>query len=97
MKSPLSVSRKEHLIQTSRTRFYFNYHITLELYSIYKAESEVKKEPRIPLNDPRRSEPARKHRVALTSYLKQQITSCISLIRASGNNLHHNVASLLRN
>jgi len=49
-------------IQTSRNRlsqknsksFYINYHLALQLYSIYKVESMPKKEPRLPLRDWRR-------------------------------------------
>jgi hypothetical protein len=96
MKARLSVSRK-HLIKRNRGRYYFNYRTALQLYSIYKAEAVINNEPRIPLNDPRRPVPSSKHSVVFISYLKQQITSCISSIKASGNDLHHTLASLLRN
>jgi hypothetical protein len=96
MKSQLSVS-KEHLVKKNRARYYFNHRIALQLYSIYKAEAVIKNAPRIPLNDPRRSAPPSKRRIVLTSHLKQQINASISSIRASGNNLPHTLASLLRN
>ena len=87
MKSQLSVPR-EHLIQKNRARYYSNYRIALQLYSIYKAEAVIKNKPQIPANDPRRPAPLSKGRIDLALYLKQQITSCISSIRASGNDLH---------
>src|SRR2546421_12841322 len=92
MKSQLSVSR-EHLTQKNRAQYNFNYHLALQLYSIYKAEVVIKNEPRIPLNDPRRPVAPHKRHVVLTSYLKQQITSFMSSIRVSGNDLHHSLAS----
>ncbi|HEY6975665.1 MAG TPA: hypothetical protein VH396_05225 [Chitinophagaceae bacterium] len=91
MKAQLSVSPK------SRDRYYFNYHIALQLYSIYKAETVIKNEPRVPLNYFKKPMTARRHRIIFTSYLKEQITSCISLVRTSGNNFHHTLASLLKN
>jgi len=96
MKSQLSAP-KQHLIQKKRARYYSNYRTALQLYSLYKAEAIAKNGPRIPLNDPRRPVLQHKRRLVLTSYLKQQITSCMSSIRASGNNLHHSLSSLLRN
>jgi hypothetical protein len=91
MKPQLSVSPK------SRDRYDFNCRIALQLYSIYKAETVVKKEPRIPSNHLKRPAPSSKHHLTLSSYLKQQITSYIYAIRTPGNDLRHTPASLLRN
>ena len=91
MNPQLSVSQK------SRERYDFNCRIALQLYSIYKAENVIKKEPRIPSNYLKRAAPPNKHHLTLSSYLKQQITSYISSIRTPGNDLRHTLASLLRN
>jgi len=90
MNPQLSVSQK------SRERYDFNCRIALQLYSIYKAENVIKKEPRIPSNYLKRPVPPSRY-LTLSSYLKQQITSYISSIRTPGNDLRHTPASLLRN
>ncbi len=92
MKTKVPVSKK-HLSRKNRARYYFNYHTALQLYAFYKAETIIKNEPRIPLNDSRRPVPPHKRRLSLVQYLIQQIISCISSIKESGSNPHHAAVS----
>ncbi len=92
MKTKVPVSKK-HLSRKNRARYYFNYHTALQLYAFYKAETIIKNEPRIPLNDSRRPAPPNKRRLSLVQYLIQQIISFISSIKESGSNPPHAVVS----
>ncbi|SRR6266536_1235786 len=92
MKTKVPVSKK-HLSRKNRAQYYFNYHTALQLYVFYKAETIIKNEPHIPLNDSRRPAPPRKRRLSIVQYLIQQIISRISSIKESGSNLHHAVVS----
>ena len=94
MRTRISKSKK-HLFQKDRTKYYADYRIALQLYNFNKAETVVKKEPRLPFNDRRRAVPQPK--LSVLRYLRQQILLYIHSRKASGSFPHHTVSSLLKN
>jgi hypothetical protein len=95
MKNQITVSKKD-LIRKSKAKHSADLHIALQLYAFYKAEAIIKKEPRIPSNDPRRPVPAPMHRLSLLHYLKLLVISGNASTRTSGSNVHHTPAFLSR-
>jgi hypothetical protein len=93
MKNQITVSKKD-LIRKSKAKHSADLHIALQLYAFHKAEAVMKKEPRIPRNDPRRPVSPPKHSLSFSQYLKLLVPSNNSSIRASGSSDHHTAASL---
>jgi hypothetical protein len=81
MKNQIAVSKKT-LIRQSKAKHSADLHIALQLHAFYKAQT-IKKEPRIPGEDPRRPVPAPMHCLSLLHYLKLLLTSGNSSTRTS--------------
>jgi hypothetical protein len=93
MKNQIAISKKD-LFRKRKAKHSADMRIALQLYAFHKAETVIKKEPRIPRNDPRRPVSPPKHSLSFSQYLKLLVTSNNSSIRASKSSVHHTAASL---
>jgi hypothetical protein len=73
MKNQIAISKKD-LFRKGKAKHSADMRIALQLYAFYKAET-IKKEPRIPGDDPRRPIPAPMYRLSILHYLKLLVTS----------------------
>ena len=87
---------KKHLFQKEKAKYHVNCRIALQLYTFYKAETVVTKEPRLPHNDFRRPVAQPKRNISGLQYLKQQISLYLSSKKLSGSFNHQIVPSILK-
>ncbi len=96
MKSKISLHQNRSL-QKNRVSADSNYQIALQLYYIYKAETKIKKEPRLPIKDWRRPVSEPKQDFFLLKHLRQQIPVVISLRRILGSFFPLTIPFILKN